>query len=36
MLAAGWRPRYTDLAEIVESAWKWKQANADRLQARQG
>ncbi len=36
MLAAGWKPRYTDLAAIVESAWEWKQANAARLQARHG
>lgn len=35
MLAAGWRPRHTDLGAIVESAWKWKQANAARLQAAQ-
>lgn len=36
MLAAGWWPRHTDLAGIVESAWKWKQANRARLQAKQG
>lgn len=31
MLAAGWRPRYTELPEIVETAWRWKQANRHRL-----
>ena len=25
----GWRPRYDDLAEIVASAWRWRQANPD-------
>jgi len=25
----GWKPRFTDLESIVESAWKWHQAHPD-------
>ncbi len=28
MLAAGWRPRHTDLEEIIASAWRWKRQHA--------
>lgn len=30
MLAAGWRPRYSELEAIVETAWRWRAAREGR------
>ncbi len=29
MTELGWRPRYTDIAATVETAWRWHQAHPD-------